>query len=262
MSTENAENLSVQSFAAVERQTTLPKAKTADIQVDVEKCRHLLSDTGHNERVSLALKLDGEKSAIKLMRSCLESNDFHSVWKSCHGYQNAALGFLMYIASAQQNATLRYLKSLTSNRFKQLREEIDKAVTAGVQLDTRLYDIPFEWLDKFASVISRAEMPENQYLQPTWQFLAGNAGLDQTTINNLEAPAVARKDLTLGLIIFLTQSAPSTTVAWLAIHLKEIGMNNVLLKENMFNKCFEEHCIRSVEKENTDGFEEFNGDLC
>ena len=221
----------------------------------MEKCRHFLSDTEYDELVNLALKLDAEKSAIKLMRSCLEPNDFHSIWKSCHGYQNAALGFLMHVASTKPNATLRYLKSLTTDRFKQLIEEIDKAITAGVRLDTRLYDIPFEWLDKFASIISRAEVPENKYLQPTWQRLAAKAGLDQTTINNLEAPAVAREDLTVGLIKFLTQSAPSTTVAWLAIHLNEIGMKNVLLKETMFNKCFEEGCIRSVEKENTDGLE-------
>eukprot|EP00795_Rhopilema_esculentum_P011296 gene11296-21486_t len=214
----------------------------SSIEVDVAKCKHLLKNSCYNARAGLAKKLDADGSASKLVRRCLTRDNARELLG--HGYNDSALGFLTYISATKENVTVGYLQYLADSSFVQLHKKIAEATKSGISLNDSLYDIPYPWLEEFAATLSISKDGVNELLQPSWKILAGKAGIDITTILNLDKSATEMKTITIQLISFLERDQPYTTVAWLAQYLNEIRRNDVLLEEAMFGNCRKQECIR------------------
>ena len=218
------------------------------ILVDVSNCKHSLANVTYNDREDFSDALDNihtGKNSMDLIKSLLKNEDVCHIWSECHGGSDPPLNLLFHLAGKKCDlAGLRkYAELDRRNRFGDLIKLINGYKSFE---ETRLDKLDFNLLAEISKLIRVQPYPTVLQSRPLWKTLAGIAGLDNTTINNLDGTGNREpQSLAMVFIQYVSQTYPDEKVAWLAKGLKDIGINSLLKNDdlNIFQQCKDKGCI-------------------
>jgi len=231
-----------------------------EIQVNLENCRHLITEVDYNDMDEFCVELD-KKDITELMSKLLEVDEFERIWSSCHGGCDPPMNFLLQLDA--QNCTLGDLQGYVQTELskkkvsnsnqdgsKQPSEDGDLMKLLGSYKDysgKRLRDLGCSALYDISKLIRVKPFPQSR---PLWKRLASHAGLKKSSIDALDTPETGGNDsLTMAFLQRINTSCPKEKVAWLAMGLVAIDRKDLLTNENfgIFKECISSGCITEHE---------------